>query len=213
MADPEAILDTLAAGLSIEKAAKRFRLPVAEVRKILRDEVERCRDGEYMREVWALADRRLAAVELKFYNKALEGDGDPHSAIVFVKTSERRATLAGANMPQSHVLQVVSQPPEVKTSTQRLRAALDNVRGITARERELDDKQHYSDAPLTAEEQAELGQLRAAREARRLQPNRDTGEDMPPHAIDKPKLSKLFCPLLEDGQSHVRFHRVASENS
>ena len=96
MADPEVILDAIAARLSIEKAAKRFRLSIAEVRKILRDEVERCRDGEYMREVWTLADRRLAAVELKFYNKALE-DGDPKSAIVFVKTMERRATLAGAN--------------------------------------------------------------------------------------------------------------------
>jgi hypothetical protein len=49
-------------------------VPVADVRKILKDEVERCRDGEHMREVWALADRRLAAVELKFYNTALEGD-------------------------------------------------------------------------------------------------------------------------------------------
>jgi len=35
MADPEAILDVLAVGLSVEKAAKRFKLPVAEVRKIL----------------------------------------------------------------------------------------------------------------------------------------------------------------------------------
>ena len=171
MADPEVILDVLAAGLSIEKAAKRFHLPVAEVRKILRDEVERCRDGEYMREVWVLADRRLAAVELKFYNKSLEGDGDPQSAIVFVKTNERRSTLNGANMPQSHVLQVVSQPPEAKSSIERMRDALDNVMGITARERELDNKQCHSDEPLTADEQTELDQFRADREAKRLQQN------------------------------------------
>jgi hypothetical protein len=68
-------------------------VPVADVRKILKDEVERCRDGEHMREVWALADRRLAAVELKFYNTALEGDGDPQSAIVFVKTNETRRNI------------------------------------------------------------------------------------------------------------------------
>jgi hypothetical protein len=167
MADPEAILDALAAGLSVEKAAKRFHAPIAEVRKILRDEVERCRDGEHMREVWTLADRRLAAVELKFYNKALEGDGDPQSAIVFVKTSDRRATLAGANMPQNHVLQVVSTPPEAKSSTRQIREALDNVLGITSRERELEDKELYSDDMLTADEQAELDQLRAVREAKR----------------------------------------------
>ena len=108
MSDPEAILDALAAGLSIEKAAKRFHLPVAEVRRILKDEVERCRDGEHLREVWALADRRLAAVEVKFYNKALEGDGDPQSAIVFVKTSERRATLADANKPIGHAVTIMT---------------------------------------------------------------------------------------------------------
>ena len=36
MSDPEAILDAIAAGLSIERAAERFRLPVAEVRRILK---------------------------------------------------------------------------------------------------------------------------------------------------------------------------------
>jgi hypothetical protein len=129
MPDPEAVLDALAAGLSVEKAAQRFCVPADDVRKILKDEIARCRDGEYLREAWTLADRRLAAVELKFYNKALEGEGDPHAAIVFVKTSERRATLNGANMPQAHILQVVNSPPETQTSTERIRAAIDRIRG------------------------------------------------------------------------------------
>src|SRR5262252_4187846 len=128
MADPEVVLDALAAGLSVEKAAKRFHMPASEVRQLLRDEVDRYRDGEHMREIWALADRRLAAVEHKFYNRALEGDGDPQSAIVFVKTNERRSTLNGANMPQSHVLQVVSQPPEhAPTNADQLEAALARI--------------------------------------------------------------------------------------
>jgi hypothetical protein len=130
MADPEAILDALAAGLSVERAAERFKLPVAEVRQLLRDEVDRFRDGEYLREVWVLADRRLAAVELKFYNKAVEGDGDPQSAIVFVKTSERRATLAGANAPIGHAVTVMhaAAPPEL-TSIDRIEAAIERIRG------------------------------------------------------------------------------------
>jgi hypothetical protein len=128
MPDPEAVLDALAAGLSVEKAAKQFRVPADDVREILKDEIERCRDGEHLRAAWALADRRLAAVELKFYHKALEGDGDPHAAIVFVKTNERRATLNGANMPQSHILQVVSAPQQTQTSTERIRAAIDRIR-------------------------------------------------------------------------------------
>jgi hypothetical protein len=172
MTDPEAVLDALAAGLSVEKAAKRFKLPVAEVRQLLRDEVERCRDGEYMRECWALADRRLAAVEVKFYNKAIEGDGDPQSAIVFVKTNERRGTLNGANAPIGHAVTVMHQaaPPEL-TSTQKIRAALDNVLGVTFRERELEDKRDYSDENLTPAEQDELTQLRQAREAKHTQPH------------------------------------------
>src|SRR5262249_42508697 len=80
--------------------------------------------GAVMASTWAkcgaLADRRLAAVELKFYNKAVEGDGDPQSAIVFVKTSERRATLAGANAPIGHAVTVMHQaaPARELTSTQ-----------------------------------------------------------------------------------------------
>jgi hypothetical protein len=42
--------------------------------------------------------------------------------------------------------------------------------GITVRESELDDKQYYSDEPLTADEQTEL-QLRSDREAERLRRN------------------------------------------
>jgi hypothetical protein len=144
--DPEAILDALAGGMSIRMAAKQFDVPEAGVREMLRDEVERCRDGERLREVWALADRRLAAVELKFFNKALEGDGDPQSAIVFVKTNERRSTLNGANNPQSHVLQVISQPPEhAQTATDQLEAAIDRIRAERDK-RQLD----FRDDPETS---------------------------------------------------------------
>jgi pyridoxal/pyridoxine/pyridoxamine kinase len=128
MADTEAILDALAAGLPILKAAKQFRLSECEVRKILKDEIRRWRDGEHLREAWALADRRLQAAEVKFYNKAMEGEGDCAAAVVFTKINERRATLNGANMPQAHVLQVVSAPQQTQTSTERIRAALDRLR-------------------------------------------------------------------------------------
>jgi hypothetical protein len=166
MADPEVVLDTLAAGFSVEKTAKQFDLSVPEVREILRNEVERCRDGAYLREVWVLADRRLAAVEHKFYNKALEGDGDPQSAIVFVKTNERRSTLNGSNMPQSHVLQVISQPSErPMTTTDEIEAALDHVALRSPAQRALENKQRYFGG-LTADEETELTALEAERQVR-----------------------------------------------
>jgi hypothetical protein len=166
--DPEVILNALAGGMTIRMAAKQFDVPEAEVREILKEAVERCYDGERLRETWMLEDRRLAAVSLKFYHRAMEGDGDPQSAVVFIKASERRAVLAGANMPQSHVLQVVSTPSAAETSTDRIEAAPDRICGVTPRQRELEHKQLYSDEKLSVDEQAELDQLRAEREAKRI---------------------------------------------
>jgi hypothetical protein len=129
MTDPEAILNALAAGLSVTKASEKFHTPVAEVRQLLRSEIEHCLDGARLREAWSMMDRRLAAIELKFYNRAIEGDGDVQAAQIFVKISERRATLAGLNAPSSHIVQVSHVPPDqVQTSTERIRAALDRLR-------------------------------------------------------------------------------------
>jgi len=71
----------------------------------------------------------------------MEDDGDCQAAVTYVKISERRATLAGANAPIGHAVTVMrhATPPEL-TSTQRIRAALDDVMGIAARERELEDR-------------------------------------------------------------------------
>jgi len=127
MPDPETILDALAGGMTIRKVAKQFGMRESEVRTILRDAVEQYRDGEYIREIWALADRRLAAVEAKFYSKAIGGDGDPQAAIVFVKTNERRATLNGANHPIGHTVNVMHQAVQQQagpTSTDRIEQVL-----------------------------------------------------------------------------------------
>ena len=48
-----------------------------------------------------------------------------------------------------------------QTSTEQIRAALDDLLSITVRERELLDKE--SDAGITAEESAEIDELRKAR--------------------------------------------------
>src|SRR5262245_2553298 len=130
-ADPETILDALAAGLTIDKAAEQFDMPADEVRELLKAEIERCHSGEHLREAWTLADRRLEAVEHKFFNKAIEGDGDTAAAMVFIKTNERRAILNGANMPSHHVLEVVrrSEPPK-QNSTERIYEVISRIAKI-----------------------------------------------------------------------------------
>jgi hypothetical protein len=146
--DLDTILDALADGLTIEGAAKRYRITPDEVRAIVKEATERCYDGAYLREHWMLEDRRLFAMEMKFYHLAMD-EGNPAHAMVAVKTSERRAVLAGANMPQAHVLQISPVQPQTKTSTERIRNALDTVLHISPRERQLQDKKSYGEEPMT----------------------------------------------------------------
>ena len=161
MTDHETILTALAVGLTVGKAARALGITLVEVRAALGETAENFRNGEHLREIWALEDVRLHRLSIKFFHKAMEGDGDCQAAVTYTKLSERRATLAGANAPIGHAVTVMHEAaPAQLNSTQRLQAAVDRIRGITTRERELDDKQRYSDEPLTVGEQAELGQLR-----------------------------------------------------
>ena len=168
MADPsdhDVVIDALADGLSIVKVARRYGLPQAEVRRMLKEATELCYNGEAMREAWALEDRRLQAVGLKFFHKAMD-DGNPSDALVFIKASERRATLAGANMPQAHVLHVATQPVDKRTSTEKLRDVFDNIMHITHRERVLLDKRDIDQETLSDNEASELDALTIERETK-----------------------------------------------
>ena len=161
--DPDTVLDALADGLSMQKVSRRYHLPLAEVRKIMTEATERCYNGGYLREHWMLEDRRLFAMEMKFWHKAMD-EGNASDAMVAVKTSERRAVLAGANMPQSHVLHVATQPAEDKrTSTEQLRDVIDELCHITSRERCLIDKRDIAQEALSDDEASELEALQIER--------------------------------------------------
>jgi len=162
--DPETILDALADGLTQAQVSTRYHVPIGKVRRLMKEATERCYDGAYLREHWMLEDRRLYAMELKFWHKAMQ-DGSPADAMVAVKTSERRATLAGANMPQNHVLHVVSQPVANRSTTEQLSDALDTLLGITDRERVLRDKHNAGE--ITADEAEEYRQIQYDRELQR----------------------------------------------
>lgn len=169
MAERDDIVQALAEGLSTKQVAQRYDLPIRDVREVLREATQAMADGETLREEWYLEDQRLKAIGLRFYGIAMH-DNDPQSAVIFLKASERRACLNGANAPQSHAIHVMNQTPAAhhRTSTKKIRDALDNVMGITQRERVLlDRKDRLTDEPpLTNEEVAELKQLTAEREAK-----------------------------------------------
>jgi len=83
---------------------------------------------------------------------------------VFIKASERRSLLNGANAPMSHIHHVMNAnpPPDVRGSTQIVLDELDALCGITNREKELRDKDALSD-----DEARELVAIEDAREQER----------------------------------------------
>ena len=100
---------------------------VAEVNEVLdRHPIELDRDT-YLKRTLALELLRLDELEEAFREKALV-DRDVAAGALLVKVAERRATLLGLNPPLGHAVQVVQHEPLDKpTSTQRIRAVLDQL--------------------------------------------------------------------------------------
>jgi hypothetical protein len=84
---------------------------------------------KYLKRALALQLLQLDELEIAFREKALM-DRDVAAGVLLVKVAERRATLLGMNAPLGHAVQVIQHEPENKpTSTERLRAAIDRIRG------------------------------------------------------------------------------------
>src|SRR5262245_50960250 len=115
---------------------------VDEVHAVLdRHPIEFDRD-KYLKRVLAMQLLQLDELEVAFREKALT-DRDVAAGVLLVKVAERRATLLGLNAPIGHAVQVIQHEPGNKpTSTERIRAAIDRIRGKT----------HQDDLPATDQE-------------------------------------------------------------
>src|SRR5215468_3862249 len=98
MIDPEAMVQAIADGLTLAQTADRFGVSVDEVRDAQKQALAAFSDGDALRLDWMLESKRLAACGLRFYQIAMRGN-DPQAAVIFIKASERRASLMGANAP------------------------------------------------------------------------------------------------------------------
>src|SRR5262249_43214376 len=100
----------------------------------------------------------------KYFDKAMAGDGDRDAGILYIKASERLATLLGMNAPIGHAVQVIHATALVgqQTSTEEIRGILDNIMHISVRERELLDRREL-DGDDSPEVLAEINELRPAR--------------------------------------------------
>jgi hypothetical protein len=109
--------------------------------------------------------RRLRELGQRYYAKGMQdGEEAASSAIIFLKSSERLATLTGMNAPIGHAVQLIhsTAPPTHQTSTQKLTSLLDVILHITPRERELTDRLELQ-GENTPEIRAEIERLQAAR--------------------------------------------------
>jgi DNA-directed RNA polymerase specialized sigma24 family protein len=163
MIDEDTIVQALADGLSLAQTADRFGVSIDDVRKARSQAVAAFSDGEALRQEWALESKRLAACGMRFYQIAMR-DNDTQAAMIFLKASERRATLCGANAPQGHSVHIMHQTAteQKKTSTEKIRDVLDIILHITPRERELIDKREVENDQST-EIPREINELREKR--------------------------------------------------
>jgi len=123
----------------VRRIADDYGCTIAEVHAVLdHHPIEIDRD-KYLKRTLALELLRLDELEEAFRDKAIV-DRDVASGALLVRIAERRATLLGLNPPLGHAVQVIQHEPENKpTSTDRLRAAIDRIRG----------KRHQDDLPAT----------------------------------------------------------------
>jgi hypothetical protein len=121
------------------RIAEDHGISIDEVHAVLdRHPIELDRD-RYLKRQLAMQLLQLDELEVAFRDKAIV-ERDVASGVLLVKVAERRASLLGLNAPLGHAVQVIQHEPENKpTSTDRLRAAIDRIRG----------KRHQDDLPAT----------------------------------------------------------------
>ena len=136
MNDDEVIRQRIS-GRSASAIAKAQATTVAEVNKALDRFTETTIDDKVRRHTLALELARLDELQETFYARALEGD--VQCGALITKIIERRCTMLGLYTPQTATLQIIEAEAPRETSTERLRAAIERIRG----------KRHQDDLPAT----------------------------------------------------------------
>jgi hypothetical protein len=122
--------DYVLRGKTIESIARARRLDVAEVKRIIDTEAAAALSGEGLRRDLYVEHTRLQALLRKHFDAAMEGD--TVAAALYVKTSERLASMTGTNAPHGHAVMVIHatapRPEDEVTNTQRMLEAVRALR-------------------------------------------------------------------------------------
>ena len=123
------IIEEAAEGRSIRDIARSAGMTEAAVRAIIDRQAEDALSGPQLRRDLLFEVMRLRALGRKYYEKAMDR-GELNAGLLYIKASERLATLLGMNAPQGHAVQIIQhEPATAQTSTDKIRAAIDRIRG------------------------------------------------------------------------------------
>ena len=133
--DPEqdAIVGEVVAGKTVRDVARSRGMTVPEVNRVIDRAAAKAFSGEGMRRTLLIEAERLQVLKHQLWLRAT-GEEDLHAAVVYVKASERLASMLGTNHPIGHIITMTStlEPTETATSTQRMLSAIRLLRGETA---------------------------------------------------------------------------------
>jgi hypothetical protein len=123
-----AILREATMGKPVREIAKARGMTVPEVNHVLDLEAERLFGAAGLRRAMLLETERLGLLKQSLWTRAMT-DGDLQAAAVYVKASERLASMVGMNHPLGHLVTISGslEPIEHETSTQQLRRVFDEL--------------------------------------------------------------------------------------
>ena len=133
----DTIIQQRVSGRSARAIARAQGCTLAEVSKVLDRFTETTIDDKTRKHTLALELARLDELQETFYARALEGD--VACGALITKIIERRCVILGLYTPQTATLQIIEAEAPRETSTERLRAAIERIRG----------KRHQDDLPAT----------------------------------------------------------------
>lgn len=127
--DAIAILREAVEGRSARQIAEARGLTTQEVNRVLDREAAEMLSGEGTRRMIAVESERLNQMKQKLWNRYMT-DGDNASAALFIKASERHASMLGHNHPAGHVVQVIGHLSHSTTGPTTTQSMLETVRAL-----------------------------------------------------------------------------------
>src|SRR6516164_10150201 len=136
----DTIIQQRVSGRSARAIARAQGCTLAEVSKVLDRFTETTIDDKTRKYTLALELARLDELQETFYARALEGD--VACGALITKIIERRCVMLGLYTPQTATLQVIEAETPRETSTDKISALIERIRGKT----------HQDDLPATDQE-------------------------------------------------------------